>query len=724
MGDPEIPIDPKDLGSISNPSDPSEKKPDPGDIGPEEGKKIAEELSQEVAAGRLAKDLQPVTPPDVLTEEQPGPTTSEETVVRPERINAEQGPTLGDLGDVQEGMSSAEIQNMIKAEAARMVQEQQMRLGEGAAGGYREPLKSGEIYIPVKTQNGLIAQLPWLKNSLAGYQRMKDVLGRYEVAKAENQGAVAAELGYIESIINAILDERNREEFEALDKKNREEFGAVPGYIETAKRMNAELNARMAVQKAFLQFRTSAAMDPKQARQIVEQLSTANLETIFRMEEVTDGMNYYEQNIEKYLELTGPDKDLFRRNAQAELVKIYGTAEDRAVIEQWWDILSEKDRLVVTKFANFPPALTSGDIADQEAFLKENFKGVTSQREDLNKLLGVLSKQAWSQTLAERVYRMLGRAMEQLELKQQTRDEVNKGKDLSFEGETPVGGEFGYRKLFRWTRFLKTQGKKAMPVARLMEGVDLEGGSFFVKILAKQAADQGYAGFMLGDRTRQEMEKVKDNEGNSDWDRLTNEERQLVEKLDRENKEELRLYGSRRVKLNFRAVDWRRFTFRTIADEQPLGYWGHRHIVKPEEARVAMFDKVDSFLRNPNKDTLYSLADPLDYLEGDQWDVKEKMAENFIDYARKERHPQTGKLRYTHQEIVAMANELMGKTDEKRAPFIRPERGKEFLKKVLKHERFYDKFFNDIRVKFAYNFIFGLILDWIKAVTQSFGLGK
>ncbi|MCL5410186.1 MAG: hypothetical protein M1607_05040 [Patescibacteria group bacterium] len=255
---------------------------------------------------------------------------------------------------------------------------------------------------------------------------------------------------------------------------------------------------------------------------------------------------------------------------------------------------------------------------------------------------------AWIQNLAERFWRLSGR------MSSHDKAVYNEKKNkYEFTGDMS-GGDWTMRRILKFNDFLLTQAESNRPIIRLMKGINLGAVDWLTDLAGssefgydKKDHPDGLIKLRTLDNGSTELEFLHDGTAPKD------------------------------------ASFWANKNFANIGNEPPAGLWAYRKLAQPDAARDAMYGKSDAFLRNPTPDSLYALIDTFSYLSEKQWETKRQLFVNFIEYAKSARKTETGKRLYGFTEIVAMANNLTGLSDEKRAPFINPSDRENALKKVL-----------------------------------------
>lgn len=316
----------------------------------------------------------------------------------------------------------------------------------------------------------------------------------------------------------------------------------------------------------------------------------------------------------------------------------------------------------------------SGTLEAKQNFRRE-VRSILAQAhgEDLNDP-NVLSRYFGWQNMAERFWQISGRmAMFYRTLPNDPNiDETEQRKkgDVKWNGATAPGSNFALRRLFRFREYLETQVKNMRPHAQLIDGIDFKIGDFFTTIVT----------------------------GGDQFKSLNNSEKFV------------RADGT----LDFEAVDWDNFDFHAVdASGVPMNFWAFRKISQPDGARDALIEKSDSYLRNPNENTLGALIDLFDYQEADRWTVKKQLIINFARFAMQERSSVTGKRKYSDEAVMAMINNLTGLTDENKAPFIHPKDRQEVIQRVNEMIGQPRAFLSRPDVKLTYAFLGGFLAGMI-----------
>lgn len=488
---------------------------------------------------------------------------------------------------------------------------------------------------------------------MEGLKRWRSLEGRLESEDASDKGSFGTEKQRLELLIGHFSDPNNDVE---------------PKYREMARLMVEEEFARSNILEAWGIHREST--DYKGLAAAQDKVRGRSLNYLFSNDEFVECLNYLEKNAQKYWRSKPLEKSKLKEQMQVDLIieKGFGTKEEKAAIGAYQ---------------------AEGEIDSKIAALYERATTDPTVSVELNRLISirqqyknVLFKHAWA-GMAEKVWLISLRGYMHIDLKESAPEW-----DMEGAGSAAVGA----RKLLRLKRWGRTQEASARPVTQLLAGFDMEATDFF----SKQIVGKWF--------TEEEQKTVVTEKPLSKYDDVA--------------------AGERGYTINFKKIQERlkvtdpdrKVNFSSLADsDAAMKYHAYRNVTKPGDFMTALTDGNNSFLMNPNKDTLYALNDKFDYLEAGKWEAKKRILVNFIKYAKGERNKQTGKKRYTTDEIISIVNELTGLTDETKAPFI--QKGER--KKVLKESIFYiidPDFF--IKGRFAtklfFSFLLNLILETLK----------
>lgn len=207
----------------------------------------------------------------------------------------------------------------------------------------------------------------------------------------------------------------------------------------------------------------------------------------------------------------------------------------------------------------------------------------------------------------------------------------------------------------------------------LLEGVDINYQNS-LEFLVKQVADKLYGTqnplWETNLQAKKEIDDAIDNKKNKKGSSGRFKYTEITKLL--EDAEDRKRTGERSV-------------FHRMDPSVPFALWAFQNLTKPEAARTAMVESGESFLRNPNEESLYKLRDVFDHMSKDKnEEQREKLTENFLLWALHDRYNRTGKSNYTKEQVWSAYVTLMGINDPNKAPFIQFEKREEFYDLLVK----------------------------------------
>lgn len=509
-----------------------------------------------------------------------------------------------------------------------------------------------------------------------GLRRWRSLQGRIESEDASDKGSFGAEKQNMELLIGHFSNLNNKVE---------------PKYREMARLMVEEEFARSNILEAWGQHRN--ATDYKGLAQAQDVIRGRALNYLFENDEFIESMNYLEHHAQEYWRAKPLEKLKIKEQLQVELImeKGYG---------------SEKEKATVTAYKEAGDVDGRIDKLSKTAHTPEHDVELNNLLEVRQQYKSVLFKYAWS-GMAEKVWLISLRGYMHVDLKKSESEEVDpktekKGFKYEWDMEGTSGAAVGARKLLKLKRWGRTQEAAARPVNQLLTGFNHEASDFFTQQIVK----------------------------NSKW--FSEEKRDTVMTKKEFSEYDDEAAGEKQYTIDFKKIQERiketdpdkKVNFSALTDNDlAMKYHSYRHVTKPGDFMVALTDGNNSFLMNPNKDTLYALNDKFDYLEGGKWKAKKLVMLNYIDYAKNERNAATGKARYTHREIVDMVNDFVGLLDDKKAPFIRPEDRQATLREALKNENIILRIYNKKGVKGLIFFLLGFFGKLTTGILKHIGPG-
>lgn len=603
------------------------------------------------------------------------------------------------------------------------------------------PRRDGFFLVRILDQMGRQMWVYWPKDEAEARARVRDVVGRIELAREDVDPQLSLEYQRIQAILGSI---KARKEFEEGhdEKTGKDErlidHDQISKIKEFNERLGLEFKGRRAFHQAFFSYETQSSLEA--VTKAAVSLGPNDFNALFEIEETSkkDGQSFnpFVQALQFY-EDHGHE---FARHNSEELRPFFGNKVLLDLKEQF-----------------------GGDVEDYK----------------------------WAQNMAERFFRFSGRAIEYDYLvyhkgesdeqrvifldpdKHPITGELNKGEKVDVDWASDRDGcDYDQSKNLRNREFLRAE-KGLRANIKLLDGIDTFGGDFLTRTVSASTKDTPFITYRVKDeeekRTKVEAktkELIEKNNKLPIGERKTPEElRKEMEKLEklydvlqpvsekekeaktaekikeltekneklplREKKksaEEIRkeaenevtkyysllkevdLAGDRettdnrgeevghldfrllqRTKIvksgvvekdNIGKIKYDGFNFKKMGTTT-LGLWVTRYVNGPEALRNALMGKADSYLINPNTESLRALINAWDFEKGKARENIRQLAINFIMYAKNEREQKTGKPKFDKTAIVGMVNDLTGLTDPNKPAFFNLNDKKEILEKVL-----------------------------------------
>lgn len=235
------------------------------------------------------------------------------------------------------------------------------------------------------------------------------------------------------------------------------------------------------------------------------------------------------------------------------------------------------------------------------------------------------------------------------------------GPKYKFKGKmTLVRGNFPYRRLFRVEDTLKTQIQTQRAVPQMMKGVDFGTRTVLEDLVEDKILKNG--------ETRAKVAAaIKPGRNLAELARD-------VEFPD----------GSKRRVYDFTVLDWNQVRMYNLFESQaPMGDYTYRYLTKPDSARDKLVQDQNSFIYNPNPESLRSTLGLFSYMDEKQYDNYYQMAGNLIDYWTHDVSTERGKIPWGRNRKIAEINKLASFTDENKRPFLFKDKWRQLLKEKL-----------------------------------------
>ncbi len=256
---------------------------------------------------------------------------------------------------------------------------------------------------------------------------------------------------------------------------------------------------------------------------------------------------------------------------------------------------------------------------------------------------GDVVKGEWAQRIAERLWRITGRAAFHDGLRPR---DPQKPEEVEFIGEGS-GGDFVLRRVFKFKEWLQTS-RKSTPVAEnLLPYVDLKAVDFWSQVagslegnILKQLRGQFSEDELAQDpkQFKQKLGVENDNEFhgcNTLFEYLKHRAEQTIGSTLGIKKEEIEVGAELKWPKSLEKIgqlDMSNIDFNLLGE----GFYGtyvYFNIASPEKARDALVGKTSSFLRQPSYDGLKQLVDIFGYQQADQYETKARLLEGFLRLA-------------------------------------------------------------------------------------------
>lgn len=623
-------------------------------------------------------------------------------VVDAKRAAEGKGPAThlqGDISGLEE--PSLERKNaLLAAENARYraALERQEQEREGGIGiitkenwmeaeRYDHALADNKDYLSVRIldQMGRHMWVYWPKDEQIATARVRDVIGRIELAREDVDPQLSLEYQRIQAILGAI--KANKELARTLGES----------YINLNEQLNLEFKGRRTFHQAFFTYETQSSIEAVVKSAVT--LGPNDFNAIFAIEEKISGTNESFNPFVVALQFYEDHGHEFASN-NSEIGR------------------PEFGKQVLTHLAKY--------IADK--------KGVdvsTINTEDYK----------WAQNMAERFFRFSGRA-EMYDYLVYTNPKTKEkqvvkyldlevhpvtGKKVDDDGnqikeKIPVGWasdrdgcDYDITKIIRLREFLRAEGG-LRAYSELLNGVDTFGGDFLARtVRADKPAKDGKPGIpfityrvpkeKLEERIKAKIKDLIDKEK-----KTPDEAKEIATKLYREIDEQNQLYaeadsfadrddlnikgdnkGEQVGRLDFSLLQrtkktdgtgYEGFDFKSKGTT-PLGLWVTRYVNGPESLRKQLMDKTESYLNNPNIESYRVLIDAFGFQKIFSHENLRQLAINLVNFSQNERKEKTGKPNLNRTEIVAMINDLSGLTDPNKPAVFNMEDRKEILEKAF-----------------------------------------
>lgn len=238
---------------------------------------------------------------------------------------------------------------------------------------------------------------------------------------------------------------------------------------------------------------------------------------------------------------------------------------------------------------------------------------------------GDLNHGRWAQALAERLWRITGRAAinDGLRVKDPTKPENER--EYEFEGEGS-GGDFVVRRILLFQDWLKTARKATPTEESLWSYVDLGANDLFSTLPGDMEGNivKSLRGELGHSATADEYKHIQDQakgvvEGAFSMRKQRPSEGNPLVIEDKWPKKIARLQN----------LNWNELNFNLLG-EGFFGTYMFYNVRGPDGARDALVGKGESFMRIPTYDGLKATKEVFGYRGGDQSDVKAKLLEGFL----------------------------------------------------------------------------------------------
>lgn len=558
-----------------------------------------------------------------------------------------------------------------------------------------------EDYLSVRIldQMGRHMWVYWPKDEAQATTRVRDVVGRIELAREDVDPQLSLEYQRIQAILGAIKASKVLEQGFDLEHKlvRIEDGNQIKKIKEFNERLGTEFKGRRTFHQAFFTYETQSSIEAVVKSAVT--LGPNDFNALFAMEEIIPGTNKPFNPFVVALQFYEDHGHEFASNNSETGRPEFGKQVFAHIAAHIEKIAREKGIEV--------PVINS-----------EDYK--------------------WAQNMAERFFRFSGRA-EMYDYLVWEDDKTGKKQIVKYfdpavhpvygtphKGEKiPVrwasdrdGCDYDMTKIIRFREFLRAEGGLRAHIG-LLNDVDTFGGDLLTRTVRAAKPGIPFITYRVPKEELEERIKAKTKDL-IDKDKKTPEEaKEIATKLYLEIDEQNQLYAEadsftdrddlnnkgdnkgdnkgeqvghldfsllQRTKIKNEAGEeiYEGFDFKSMGTT-PLGLWVTRYVNGPEKLREALMGKAESFLINPNIESYRALINAFDFQKIFSHENLRQLGINLIDFSQNKRKEKTGRPNLNRTEIIAMVNDLTGLTDPNKPAVFNMEDRKEILEKTLGH---------------------------------------